>query len=285
MKKFLAIKFILIFLFLNEEVFSSTFGVVNSIRYGDVFLVNKGKNSKNLKEGDFLEENSQILAEKGAIIVFSDYEDHQFILSSSGMATFKANSLELLRGSLRIRTLNYRDKNTLIYTPNSILSFSEAEGILSFDPEKHKSELVSIDGVFEFKGKKEPRSSVNVAEGFKSIIKNDVQIGMPSLPQRFDNQDLDRFAEVFLNGDLGRKMASISSGKIIFIPKEKHKSLKSQKRRLPSSRIKPQMVPILIFRAKDGEGPLSTTPLPSKSELKKMDLLEELKAFKRSKSL
>ena len=128
MKKLLKNKlfFTLLMLF-TSEVFADTFGFIQSIKNQNAFLVSPDQSASILKDGDFLEANSEMLIEEGGLVIFLDYFDHKYQLGSGGLVKFKSEGIELSRGYLRVKTLGPSAKIIKIETPNSIVSFSNSE--------------------------------------------------------------------------------------------------------------------------------------------------------------
>ena len=278
MKKLLIIRASFIFLiFFASDVFAQTFGFINEVKGGNAFLIAKDQSASILKSGDFLEVDSQVLVEEGGQIAFSDYFDHKYQLSSGSLVKFNSGGLELNRGSLRVSTLTPNGKLLEVQTPNAIIGFSDSEGAVTFEPETSKTEVLSFDGVFDLRAKKESKSSVVVSEGNASFVKDDLQMGMPSIPRRSSSKELEKIASIFLEEPRKTRMiASTKEKKIILIKAHKPKYLKSH-RRVPASVEKShKAIPIRIIGAEGSRHPSSETKSPKEVD----SLIKDLKSYK-----
>ena len=232
------------------EVYGQTFGFVNSIKNEKAFLLAPDEIASVVKKGDFLEPGSQLLVEEGGLVIFSDYFDNKYQLSSGGLVKFRSDGMELTRGSLKVTSLALNSNSITVETPNSIIKFSESEGTIFYDPELLKTEVIVFDGLFELKSKTKLDSSVDVKSGQISTITTGLQLGMASIPSPTSKGNLEKIASTFSEGPK-RTMASKKEGKIIFIKahkkEKKPKSLKSRKRVPTSVKEKHQEVPIRIY--------------------------------------
>lgn len=279
MKKLLKNKyFFIIIISFSAELFADTFGFINLVKKENAFLVAPDHSASIVKNGDFLEADSQLLVEEGGLVIFSDYFDHKYQLSSGSLVKFKSEGIELIRGSIRIKTLAPSGKIIKIETPNAITVFSDSEGVLSYDHVSNQTDLVSFDGVFEFRGKNNQNSSIDVNGGNSSFVRRDFQMGMPSIASKSTPKELEKIASVFLDSSIRtRGMASTpQEGKIIVIRKKAPKSSKSRKRGL-SSKVKPSVsVPIRIMGSR---GPSSEAFQTNKTPKAIEPLLKDLKSY------
>jgi hypothetical protein len=281
MKKLLKNKlfFTLLMLF-TGEVFADTFGFIQSIKNQNAFLVSPDQSASILKNGDFLEANSEMLIEEGGLVIFLDYFDHKYQLSSGGLVKFKSEGIELSRGYLRVKTLGPSAKIIKIETPNSIVSFSNSEGVISFDPNLSKTDVVSFDGSFDLRGKNNLTSSVFITEGNSSSVKNDLQLGIPSLSTKTSSETLDKIASIFLEYPMAKRgVASQEEGKILVIRATPTKPLKSHKRGPSSKEVKGKEVPIRIIGREESRRPSSEPARPNKSDKEIDSLIHSLKSL------
>jgi hypothetical protein len=286
MKKLLKNKlFFTLFILFTGEVFADTFGFIHSIKNQNAFMVSPDQSATILKNGDFLEEGSQMLVEEGGLVIFLDYFDHKYQLSSGGLVKFNSEGIELSRGYLRVKTLGPSAKTIKIETPNSIISFSNSEGVISFDPGLSKTDVVSFDGDFDLKGKNNLANSALITEGKSSSVKNDLQMGIPSLSAKTPSKTLDKIASIFLEYPTAKRdVASEKEGKILVIRANQPKSLKLHKRSPSSkealSKKKPviKRVPIHIIGGGEYRQPSSEPAKPNKSSKEIDSLIDSLKS-------
>ncbi len=282
MKKSSKNKLFFTFLILfTTEVFADTFGFINTIKNQNAFLVSPDQSATILKSGDFLEANSQMLVEEGGLVIFLDYFDHKYQLSSGSLVKFKSQGIELLRGHLRIKTLGPNNKLIKIETPNSIISFSNAEGVISFDPTSSKTDVASFDGDFDLRGKSNLNNSILVTEGNSSYVKNDFQMGIPAISGKTSSKMMDNIASIFLEYPVSRRdIASTKEKKILLIKAKTPKSLKSHKRGPASKEVVPKYVPISIIGRGENRGPSSLPDKSNKSNSELDALMDTLKSYK-----
>jgi hypothetical protein len=261
MKKLLKNKSFFLFLFfLSFEVYGETFGFVNSIKNEKSFLLTHDEIASIVKNGDFLEPGSQLLVEEGGLVIFSDYFDNKYQLSSGGLVKFRSDGMELTRGSLKVTSLALNSNSITIETPNSIIKFSESEGTISYDPELKKTEVIVFDGLFELRSKNKLDSSVDVKSGQISSITTGLQLGMASIPTPTLKRNLEKIAMTFSENPR-RTIASKKEGKIIFIKAKKPKPLKSHKREPTSIKVKHKEVPIRVYGAPTSKSSKEIDPL------------------------
>jgi hypothetical protein len=272
--------FLFVFLLFSAELFADTFGFINSVRKENAFLIFLDQSASIAKNGDFLEAGSQLLIEEGGLVIFSDYFDHRYQISSGSLVKFKSEGFELLRGSLRIKTLAPSGKVIKVETPNSIISFSDSEGVISYDQNIFQTDVVSFDGVFELRSKSNLNSSTDVSGGNSSFVRNGFQVGMASISSKTTPKELEKMASTFMEApNKGRAVASNKEGKIIIIKAKSPKPSKSRKRG-PSSKEKDSIpVPIRIMGKQEYRRPTSEPTQPYKSIKKMESLLKDLRSY------
>ena len=236
------------------------FGFVNSVK-GKAFLVDEYGNTKLLKRGDGLELNSQVFVEEKGQLTFADYNDRQYDLAPEGHLKFGKNEVEISKGFLRIKSRFGTKKVMNVKTANSWTSFTSGEAILSYDPSNASTQLLSIDGHFNFENPLLGGSKIEVFGGQFSTIQADLTGGQPQSPAKIGEKSLNlAVSEFYTHKTPSRNISSVKEqapapGKIIFIPKKRAKPSKLKRKMASESDLTP--VSVHIFgqkRAKKVKG-------------------------------
>lgn len=282
MKKLLKYRVLfLLFISFSTELFGDTFGFINSVMKENAFLVSIDQSATIVKKGDFLDADSQLLVEEGGLVIFSDYFDHKYQLSSGSLVKFKSDGIELLRGVLRVKTLAPSGKLIKVETPNAIISFADSEGSISYNPGTSQTDVISFDGVFELKGKSNLSSSIDVSGGNSSFVREGFQMGMPSVSSKTPSKELEKIASIFLDNPVRtRGVASTKEGKIIVIKAKSAKPSKSHKRSPASEGKATISVPIRIIGSGENRQPSSVPNQPIKPPQGVDFILKDLKSYK-----
>ena len=140
--------------------------------------------------------------------------------------------------------------------------------------------MVSFDGGFDLRGKNNLTSSVFITEGNSSSVKNDLQLGIPSLSTKTSSKTLDKIASIFLEYPMAKRgVASKEEGKILVIRAAPHKPLKSHRRGPSSKEVKRKEVPIRIIGREEVRRPSSEPTRPHKSDKEIDSLIHSLKSL------
>jgi hypothetical protein len=261
------------------------FGFVNSVK-GKAFLVDEYGNTKLLKRGDGLELNSQVFVEEKGQLTFADYNDRQYDLAPEGHLKFGKNQIEISKGFLRIKSRFVTNKVMNVKTANSSTSFSSGEAILSYDPSNASTQLLSIDGHFNFENPLLVGSKIEVYGGQFSTIQADLTGGQPQSPAKIGEKSLNlAVSEFYTHKTPSRSISSVKKaaptpGKIIFIPKKmaKKKAKPSKLKRKIASESDLTPVSIHIFGQKRAKRVKGRDIASEKNETD--SLMNELKAVK-----
>lgn len=167
-------------LLFSHSVFAGSLARITAIK-GNVFSLTGGQ-TKMLKVGDEVAEGSDIVSEEGAQVSYSDFYDHMFHLSGSGQISLtKDKEFELRRGYIWVQS--YNDNSTaVIKTANASTSFRKVELILSFDNASGRTQVLAVNGSFDFSNLLEGHLTRKIEEGNFSFVDNDYEQGMPRTP-------------------------------------------------------------------------------------------------------
>jgi len=285
MKKLNKINLILFITFFPLICWGQNFGFVNSVK-GKAFLVDEYGNTKLLKRGDGLEINSQVFVEEKGQLTFADYNDRQYDLAAEAHIKVEKNQIEISRGFLRIRSRFTTNTIMTVKTSNSKTSFKSGEAILSYDPSNGSTQLLSIDGHFNFENIFLSGSNIEVYGGQFSTIQGDRSGGQPVAPAKIGENSLNlAMSEFFVMEAPSRSISSVKKtkvapGKIIFIPrnraKKKDKPLKLKGKKGTSASLTP--VKVYIFGQKGKKKEEKRDIASEKSDLE--SLMRDLKAVK-----
>lgn len=234
-------------LFLSFSAFAkSPLALVNSVK-GTAFVINNGKQTKVLKPGDHLYDFDEVLTETGGQISFSDYYDHQYHLSGSGHVKLLNRMVELKRGYLWQQSFT-PSKNFITQTANAVVSYSQGESIVSFDPYSGKTQLLVIKGRFEFANLLQNFLKLEVRDGQFSFIDNDYEEGRPrdATPLGFSSfKKVTSLFEKVEPMDKDDAYERLKAKPTMKLPK---RSIASVKEETPTSGVKPGKI---IFLTKD----------------------------------
>lgn len=155
------------------------FGRVVDIK-GSGFISYQGSTHE-IKKGEILYVNSEIIVENSGQVTFTDNADHRFFIGNASTAAIYAGKVELRSGDLWMQSLNKMDDYKLI-TANALVNYQGGEAILSYDSVKGKTQLMVINGLMKFSNLRAPELNLTVSEGNFSFVDLAFEEGMPRDP-------------------------------------------------------------------------------------------------------
>lgn len=155
------------------------FGRVVDIK-GSGFVSFEGQTHE-LKKGEVLYANSEIIIENGGHATFTDNADHQFHMGTASTAAIYAGKVELRSGDVWVQSINKTD-DYILTSANAKVNYTGGEAILSYDSVKGKTQLMVINGLMKFSNLRTPELNLTVAEGNFSFVDPSFEEGMPRDP-------------------------------------------------------------------------------------------------------
>ena len=155
------------------------FGRIVDIK-GSGFISYEGRTHE-IKKGEVIYVNSEIIIENSGQVVFTDNADHKFHLGNASTAALFAGKLELRSGDVWVQSLNKTD-DYLLTSANASVNYTGGEAIFSYDSVKGKAQLMVISGLMKFSNLRSPELNLNVAEGNFSFVDPTFEEGMPRDP-------------------------------------------------------------------------------------------------------
>lgn len=168
---------LIIFALLPGLVLAKPVGMIFDVK-GNAFII-KGTKVKQIRDGDLIEDLSEIMTEEGAQITFSDYYDHKFHLSGSGQVRFFNKVVELKKGYLWVQSYQTDDFEFFVHTANAQVAYSRGEGIISFDLLTGKTQALVMAGEFNIQNPLMNGFKVNIKEGNFSFVDEKYENGTP----------------------------------------------------------------------------------------------------------
>jgi hypothetical protein len=155
------------------------FGRVVDIK-GSGFISFEGKTHE-IKKGEVIYANSEIIIEHSGQVVFTDNADHKFHLGNASSAAVFAGKVELRSGDVWVQSLNKADEYK-ITSANASVAYTGGEAIFSYDSVKGKTQLMVINGLMKISNLRSPELNLTVAEGNFSFVDPSFEEGMPRDP-------------------------------------------------------------------------------------------------------
>jgi len=184
-----------LFLF-SFSAFAIPFGRVVEVK-GEGFISHEGK-TKDVRVGDVIEMNSEIVVEHTGQITFTDNADHRFHMgNSTSVAVFK-NHVELRSGDVWLQSINRTD-DYKVTTANASVNYEGGEAILSYDSLKGKTQLMVISGMMKLANLRAPELNLSVAGGNFSFIDNSYEEGAPRDPTPVGEKTYHQLVSLFKN--------------------------------------------------------------------------------------
>jgi hypothetical protein len=171
--------FILSFNLMAQEKQLSPFGRIIDLK-GSGFISFEGK-TKEIRKGDVIQSNSEIVIEHSGQVTFTDNADHRFYLGKSSSAFVKNNSVVLRDGDMWFQSLN-KDDTFKIQTANANIDYQGGEAIITYDSLKGKTQLMVINGMMKLTNLRNSDLNLSVSEGHFSFVENSYEDGMPRDP-------------------------------------------------------------------------------------------------------
>lgn len=184
-----------LFLF-SFSAFAIPFGRVVEVK-GEGFISHEGK-TKDVRVGDIIEMNSEIVVEHTGQITFTDNADHRFHMgNSTSVAVFK-NHVELRSGDVWLQSVNRTD-DYKVTTANASVNYEGGEAILSYDSLKGKTQLMVISGMMKLANLRASELNLSVAGGNFSFIDNSYEEGAPRDPTPVGEKTYHQLVSLFKN--------------------------------------------------------------------------------------
>lgn len=134
-----------------------------------------------IKKGEVIYANSEIVVESAGQVTFTDNADHRFFMGNSTSVAVYPNNVELRSGDLWVQSINKGD-DAKLSTANATVNYQGGEAILSYDSVKGKTQLMVINGLMKLSNLRAPELNLTVAEGNFSFVDQDFEEGMPRDP-------------------------------------------------------------------------------------------------------
>lgn len=147
---------------------------------GSGFISYNGQTHE-IKKGELIYTNSEIIVENSGQVTFTDNADHRFFMGNASTAAVFAGNVELRSGDLWIQSLNKLDDYKLT-TANAVVNYQGGEAILSYDSGKGKTQLMVINGLMRLSNLRTPELNLTVSEGNFSFVDLAFEEGMPRDP-------------------------------------------------------------------------------------------------------
>lgn len=177
-------------------VSATPFGRVVEIK-GEGFISHQGK-TKDIRVGDVIEMNSELVIEHAGQVTFTDNADHRFHMGNSSSVAIYNNHIELRSGDLWFQSVNRLD-DYKVTTANASVHYQGGEAILSYDSTKGKTQLMVISGMMKIANLRSEALNLSVAEGHFSFVDNAYDEGAPRDPTPVGEKTYKQLITLFKN--------------------------------------------------------------------------------------
>jgi hypothetical protein len=181
---------------ISFSTFASPFGRVVDVK-GSGFISHGGK-TKDVRVGDIIELNSEIVVEHSGQITFTDNADHRFHMGNASSVAVLNDHVELRSGDIWFQSIN-RTEDYKITSANASVVYQGGEAILSYDSVKGKSQLMVISGMMKLGNLRAQELNLSVAEGNFSFIDNAYDEGAPRDPTPVGEKTYRQLVTLFKN--------------------------------------------------------------------------------------
>lgn len=186
------------------------FGRIVDIK-GAGFISYNGETHE-IKKGEVIYANSEIVVEHTGQVTFTDNADHRFFMGSATSVAVSPNNVELRSGDLWVQSLNKMDDAKLT-SANATVNYQGGEAIFSYDSAKGKTQLMVINGLMKFSNLRQPALNLTVAEGNFSFVDQGFEEGMPRDPTPVGAKTYGELVSLFPGvGPMDKKSAEIFKG-------------------------------------------------------------------------
>jgi hypothetical protein len=134
-----------------------------------------------LKKGEPVYPNTEIVVEHSGRVTYSDNLDHRFHIGNASSFAVTNSGVELRAGDVWIQSLN-KEESYKLSTANAVVEFNNGEAIMTYDSSKGKSQLMVINGLMKFSNLRTLDLNLSVSEGNFSYIDNVYEEGAPRDP-------------------------------------------------------------------------------------------------------
>lgn len=190
------LSFALFLSLLSLSANATPFGRIVEVK-GEGFISHAGK-TKDIRVGDIVEMNSEIVVEHSGQVTFTDNADHRFHMGNSSSVAVYKNHLELRSGDLWFQSQNRVD-DYKVTTANASVFYQGGEAILSYDTVKGKTQLMVINGMMKLANLRATELNLSVAEGNFSFVDNAYDEGAPRDPTPVGEKTYRQLVSLFKN--------------------------------------------------------------------------------------
>lgn len=181
----LVVTFFVIFVSTSTFAQDRPLGRVVDVK-GSSFIYSNGK-TRELKSGELLYPQSEIMVEMSGQVTFTDNADHRFHISSSSSVLLDVGKVELRNGELWVQSINPNDEYSLV-SANAKVDYTSGEAVFSYDSTKGKSQLLVINGMMKFANLRMNDFDLHVGEGYFSYVDPSFEGGKPRTPTIVGNK-------------------------------------------------------------------------------------------------
>lgn len=148
---------------------------------GSVFAVSPAGKTATLKPHDRVEELSEIMIEDGGTVLFRDSYNGTYQFTGGSHVKLFDKSIELKSGKAWVKCANTQFPLSLS-TANGRADFLKSEFIVTFEPEKTRSQFLVINGEVELSNPLDRHGRFKVPAGTFSVVDPAVDHGVPRSP-------------------------------------------------------------------------------------------------------
>ena len=163
---------------------------------GNVFVILPSGKVQEAHYGQKLPDFTEIMTDESSQVAWRDEAGNFFQLATSGHVRFLNKIVELQQGHLWLKTQHPQAMS--IQTANAVVNFQKADGIISFDPENSRTQVLATSGQFELGNILVREVTQVIGPGQFSFIDPQYEEGRPRLATSVGKNSYKKMTNLFI---------------------------------------------------------------------------------------
>jgi len=163
---------------------------------GNVFVILPQGKVQEAHYGQKLPDFTELMTDESSQVAWRDDAGNFFQLASSGHLRFLNKIVELQQGHLWMKTSHPQQMS--VQTANAVVNFQKADGIVSFDPENSRTQVMATSGQFELSNILMREVTQVIGPGEFSFIDPQYEEGRPRLATSVGKNSYKKMTGLFI---------------------------------------------------------------------------------------
>ena len=175
---------------------SVAYGVTITSLKGNVFVILPQGKVQEAHYGQKLPDMTEIMTDETSQVAWRDEAGNFYQLAASGHIRFLNQIIELQQGNLWLKVT--QPTSASVQTANSVVDFKKADGIISYDGESSRTQVLATQGQFVLSNILVPEAQEVIGAGQFSFLEPSYENGMPRVATNVGKNSYKKMTQLFI---------------------------------------------------------------------------------------